>query len=63
MRPRAKQEFACLLSGAGVLHRQRRDDRVGRRDAAGAQPARGRNRDYAFNVRPRWPLDEIEAVV
>ena len=46
---------ARALPGARAVHRQRRDDRAGRRDAAAARPAQARI-DYAFDVRPRWPL-------
>ncbi len=49
-----------LLSAARVLHRQRRDDRAGRRAAA-----RGMRRAAAdaFSVRPRWDLASLPAVL
>ena len=57
----AKQRrFARALPGAGAVHRQRRDDRAGRRDATAARCWR-RSRDYAFDVAPRWPLDQLAA--
>ena len=45
-----------VLSRPGVLHRQRRDDRAGRRAAARRveRPAAG-----AFTIRPRWPLTDL----
>jgi N6-L-threonylcarbamoyladenine synthase len=45
-----------LLPGSRLLHRQRRDDRARRRDAARA----GAN-DGAFTVRPRWALESLPA--
>ena len=49
----------ALLSAARALHRQRRDDRAGGSAAAGCY--REGATDYAFNVRPRWPLSELLA--
>ena len=48
-----------VLSAAGILHRQRRDDRLRRRAAAGARAAAA---DLTFAVKPRWELATLEAV-
>ena len=49
---------ARALSRAASVHRQRRHDRDGGRDAPAGRRAAATER-YAFDVKPRWPLAEL----
>jgi N6-L-threonylcarbamoyladenine synthase len=55
----ARAAAGACTTRAGAVHRQRRDDRAGRGDAAAGRPGRA-STGYAFDVRPRWPLDRID---
>ena len=63
---RAGLEAACARRNWRVhypelqsVHRQRRDDRAGRRHATRSGRADRRDRSYAFDVKPRWPLADL----
>jgi hypothetical protein len=56
--PPARSAACGALPAAGAVHRQRRHDRAGRCHAAcrHGRRCKGPQGDYAFDVKPRWPL-------